>query len=189
MPKSFWMPRSVAVVLAAGIAATAVHAQDAVAIAKRRNTMMAFGKAVRLPNSMMRGDVAFDAAKLRASLKTILDTAVKGKTVFPDNSKVGDTEALPAAFERKTDLFARFDALAAMTQAAPAASRPGHTQGELAQDPLGLHQLPQRVCQAEVAPRVAGPPSSDGSLPAVDRLLMVRLAGCLASLRVPSGCA
>ena len=106
------MPRFVAVVLAAGIAATAVHAQDAGAIAKRRNTMMAFGKAVRLPNSMMRGDIAFDAAKLRASLKTIQDTATKGKTVFPDNSKVGDTEALPVAFERKTDLFARFDALA-----------------------------------------------------------------------------
>ena len=80
--------------------------------------MMAFGKAVRLPNSMMRGDVAFDAAKLRASLKTIQDTAVKGKTVFPDNSKVGDTEALPAAFERKTDLFARFDALALATRVA-----------------------------------------------------------------------
>jgi cytochrome c556 len=112
------MPRSVAVVLAAGIAATAAHAQDAVAIAKRRNTMMAFGKAVRLPNSMMRGDVAFDAAKLRASLKTIQDTATKGKAVFPDNSKVGDTEALPAAFERKADLFARFDALALATRAA-----------------------------------------------------------------------
>jgi cytochrome c556 len=110
--------RSVAVVLAAGVAATAVHAQDAVAIAKRRNTMMAFGKAVRLPNAMMRGDVGFDAAKLRASLKTIQDTAIKGKTVFPDNSKVGDTEALPAAFERKDDLFARFDALAAATRAA-----------------------------------------------------------------------
>lgn len=112
------MARSVAVALAAGIAATAAHAQDAVAIAKRRNTMMAFGKAVRLPNSMMRGDVAFDAAKLRASLKTIQDTATKGKTVFPDNSKVGDTEALPAAFERKADLFARFDALALATRVA-----------------------------------------------------------------------
>lgn len=107
-----------AVVLAAGIAGTAVHAQDAAAIAKRRSTMMAFGKAVRLPNAMMRGDAAFDAAKLRGALKTIEDTAMKAKTVFPDGSKVGDTEALPSAFERKADLFARFDALAAMAQKA-----------------------------------------------------------------------
>lgn len=104
--------------LAVGIAGTAVRAQDAAAIAKRRNTMMAFGKAVRLPNAMMRGDVAFDAAKLGGALKTIQDTAVKAKTVFPDNSKTGETEALPAAFVRKADLFARFDALAAMVQTA-----------------------------------------------------------------------
>jgi cytochrome c556 len=67
---------------------------------------------------MMRGDAAFDLAKLRASLKTIQNTAIRAKSVFPDNSKVGDTEALPTAFERKADLFARFDALAAMAHAA-----------------------------------------------------------------------
>lgn len=108
----------VGAILAAGAMGAAVHAQDAAAIAKRRSTMMAFGKAVRLPNAMMRGDVAFDAARLRVALRTIQDTAAKAKTVFPDNSRTGETETLPVAFERKADLFARFDALAAMAQAA-----------------------------------------------------------------------
>jgi cytochrome c556 len=40
------------------------------------------------------------------SRRTLL---VKAKTVFPDDSKTGDTDALPAAFEKKADLFARFD--------------------------------------------------------------------------------
>jgi cytochrome c556 len=48
----------------------------------------------------------------------VQDNAVRAKSVFPDNSKIGDTEALPIAFERKTDLIARFDALAAMAHAA-----------------------------------------------------------------------
>ena len=44
-----------------------------------------------------------------------------GKPAFPDDSKTGETDALPAAFEKKADLFARFDKMAADAKAAHAA--------------------------------------------------------------------
>jgi cytochrome c556 len=41
--------------------------------------------------------------------------------VFPDDSKGGDSAALPIAFTDKADLFAKFDKLAAAAKAAQAA--------------------------------------------------------------------
>ena len=107
------MIRVIAAAAAVAIGVTTVHAQNAAAIAKRQETMKAFGTAVKAPGAMARGDIPFDQAKVRASLKSIQETATKAKSVFPENSRTGNTEALPAAFENKADLFARFDKLAA----------------------------------------------------------------------------
>ena len=45
----------------------------------------------------------------------------QGKGLFPDDTKTGETDALPAAFEKKADVLARFDKLAADAKAAESA--------------------------------------------------------------------
>jgi cytochrome c556 len=115
------MLRVVAVVAALAVGATAVWAQNAAGIAARKEAMKAFGKAWKGPADMAKGDAPFDQAKVQASLKTIQDTAAKAKGLFGDDTKIGETDALPAAFENKADLMARFDKLAADAKAAAGA--------------------------------------------------------------------
>jgi cytochrome c556 len=112
------MLRVVAVVAALAVGATAVWAQNAAGIAARKEAMKAFGGAAKGPGGMNKGDVPFELPKVQASLKTIEDTATKAKGLFGDDTKTGETDALPAAFEKKADLFARFDKTAADAKAA-----------------------------------------------------------------------
>jgi cytochrome c556 len=110
----------VALAVLAG-AATAVLAQNADAIKQRKDAMKALAGATKEPGAMVKGDAKFDLAKVQASLKSLESGAAKGKTVFPDDSKAGDTAALPVAFTNKADLLAKFDGLAAAAKAAQAA--------------------------------------------------------------------
>jgi cytochrome c556 len=112
------MLRVVAVVAALAVGATAVWAQNAAGIAARKEAMKAFGGANKGPGAMSKGDAPFELPKVQASLKTIEDTATKAKGLFGDDTKTGETDALPAAFEKKADLFARFDKTAADAKAA-----------------------------------------------------------------------
>jgi len=100
------------------VGATVVLAQNTGAITQRKDAMKALGGATKDPGAMAKGDAPFDLAKIHASLKTLETTAPKGKAVFPDDSKDGDTAALPAAWANKADLFAKFDKLAADAKAA-----------------------------------------------------------------------
>ena len=115
------MLRVMAVVAALAVGATAVWAQNAAGIAARKDAMKAFGGAAKGPGGMAKGDAPFELPKVQASLKTIQETAVKAKGLFPDDTKTGETDALPAAFEKKTDLMARFDKLGADAKAAEGA--------------------------------------------------------------------
>ncbi|HEY7084994.1 MAG TPA: cytochrome c [Hyphomicrobiaceae bacterium] len=115
------MLRVVATMAALAIGATVVLAQNAAVIEQRKQAMKAFGGAVKGPGAMSKGDAPFDLPKVQASLKTIEETAVKAKALFPDDSKVGETDALPVAFEKKADLLARLDNLAAAAKAAEGA--------------------------------------------------------------------
>ena len=112
------MLRVVAVVAALAVGATAVWAQNAAGIAARKEAMKAFGGAAKGPGGMNKGDAPFELPKVQASLKTIEETATKAKGLFGDDTKTGETDALPAAFEKKADLFARFDKTAADAKAA-----------------------------------------------------------------------
>jgi cytochrome c556 len=112
------MLRVVAAMAALAIGATVVLAQNAAVIEQRKQAMKAFGGAVKGPGTMSKGDAPFELAKVQAALKTIQETAVKAKDLFPDDSKTGETDALPAAFEKKADLLARLDSLAAAAKAA-----------------------------------------------------------------------
>jgi cytochrome c556 len=115
------MLRVVAAVAALAIGTTMVLAQNAAVIEQRRAAMKAFGGAAKGPGAMVKGDAPFELPKVQASLKTIEETAAKAKGLFPDDSKTGETDTLPVAFEKKPDLLARFDQTAAAAKAAHAA--------------------------------------------------------------------
>lgn len=115
------MLRVMAVVAALAVGATAVWAQNAAGITARKEAMKAMGGAAKGPGGMAKGDAAFNLATVQASLKTIEDTSVKAKGLFGDDTKTGETDALPVAFEKKADVMARFDKLAADAKAAAGA--------------------------------------------------------------------
>jgi len=115
------MLRVVAAVAALAIGATVVLAQNAAVIDQRKQAMKAFGGAAKEPGAMNKGDAPFDLPKVQASLKSIEETATKAKGLFPDDSKIGETDTLPAAFEKKADLLARFDKIGADAKAAAGA--------------------------------------------------------------------
>jgi len=111
----------IAALVAVAIGATAVLAQNAAGITARKDGMKALGKAAKGLGAMAKGEASFDLAKVQASLKTIQDTAVKAKDLFGDDTKTGDTRLLPVAFEKKADVFARLDKLAAAAKTAAGA--------------------------------------------------------------------
>jgi cytochrome c556 len=115
------MLRIVAVTAALAVGATAVWAQNAAGIAARKDAMKAFGASFKDPGAMAKGEAPFDNGKVQASLKTIQETAAKAKGLFGDDTKTGETDTLPVAFEKKADLLARFDKLAADAKAAAGA--------------------------------------------------------------------
>jgi cytochrome c556 len=115
------MLRVVAAVAALAVGATVVLAQNAAVIDQRKAAMKAFGGAAKGPGGMNKGDTPFDLTVVQASLKTIQDSAAKAKGLFPDDSKTGETDTLPVAFEKKADLLARFDKIAADAKTAEGA--------------------------------------------------------------------
>jgi cytochrome c556 len=115
------MLRVLAALAALTVCASVVLAQNGAVIAQRKEAMKALGGAVKAPGSMAKGDTPFSADTVQASLKAIVDTAVKAKNLFTDDSKTGDTDALPSVFEKKDDVLARLDKLAADASAAEVA--------------------------------------------------------------------
>ena len=115
------MLRILAVASVLALGATAVMAQNAAGIKARQESMKAMGGAMKEPGGMAKGETAFDLAKVQASLKTIESQAIKSKDLYGDDTKTGETDALPAAFENKADLMAKFDKIAADAKAAQAA--------------------------------------------------------------------
>jgi cytochrome c556 len=115
------MLRVIAGLAALAVCTTLVMAQNTGAIEQRKQAMKAMGGALKEPGTMAKGEAPFDLAKVQASLKTLQEAAGKAKGQFPDDSKSGDTAALPVAFENKADLAAKFDKMVADVQAAAAA--------------------------------------------------------------------
>jgi cytochrome c556 len=115
------MLRILALASVLALGATAVLAQNAAGIKERQEAMKAMGGAMKAPGGMAKGEVPFELAKVQASLKTIEEQAVKSKGLYGDDTKTGETDTLPAAFENKADLMAKFDKIAADAKAAQAA--------------------------------------------------------------------
>jgi len=115
------MLRVLAALAALAVGASVVLAQNAAVISQRKEAMKAIGNAAKAPGAMAKGTSPFELATVQASLTTIEETAAKAKNLFPDDSKTGDTAALPIAFEKKADVLARLDKLVADAKAAAAA--------------------------------------------------------------------
>ncbi len=112
------MLRVLAVLAALVVAASVALAQNGATIAQRKEAMKTVGKAAKAVGAMAKGDAPFNVETVKASLKTIEETSAKVKNLFTDDSKTGDTNALPIAFEKKADVMARFDKLSADAKAA-----------------------------------------------------------------------
>jgi cytochrome c556 len=92
---------------------------DSDAIMQRRALMKANGAATKNVVGMLTG-APFDLGAVQAALKTYGEAAAKAPALFPDDSKTGDTNALPAIWDDKADLNARFAKLAQDVAAAQA---------------------------------------------------------------------
>ena len=148
------MLRVVAVVAALAVGATAVWAQNAAGIAARKEAMKAFGGATKGPGAMSKGDAPFELPKVQASLKTIEETAIKAKGLFGDDTKTGETDTLPAAFEKKADLFAALRQARRRRQGGRRRHQGrGDVQGRMAEGRLQLRRLPQGIPQAQAVSR------------------------------------
>lgn len=93
----------------AACSATVVLAQSDV-IAQRRDLMKANGGATKDPAAMLKGETAFDLAKVQASLAKYQEIAAKMPTLYPDNSKTGgDTTASPKIWDDAAGFKAAFE--------------------------------------------------------------------------------
>lgn len=93
-------------------------------IAARQQLMKQVGDQMKIVGPMMQGKVAYDGAAAGAALAIISKNSAEFITLFPEDSKTGgDTEALPAIWERKAEFDAIGEKLA--TEAAAAAEGAG----------------------------------------------------------------
>ena len=87
--------------------ATALVAQSD-PIAARKALMKANGDQNRVATEMLEGKRPFNLDEAKKVLATFAEAGEKAPTLFPDDSKTGgDTAALPAIWENKTDFQAR----------------------------------------------------------------------------------
>jgi cytochrome c556 len=80
---------------------------DGDVIAKRRALMKDNGAATKTVVDMLKGG-PFDLAAVQAALKTYGAAAAQAPADFTDESKTGDTNALPAIWVNKADFNGRF---------------------------------------------------------------------------------
>ena len=98
-------------IVAAALAVTiqAAVPQNLDVIKARQQTKKQNGAAAGAAAKMLKGEAPFDLAAAQASLKTFIDVAAKMPALFPDDSKTGgDTKALPAVWDNRADVDARF---------------------------------------------------------------------------------
>lgn len=101
------MIRSLVVAGILALGATAVFAQGDV-IAQRKALMKSVGGHSGEVGKMLRGEAAYDQAKVTAALNAFVDAAAKTPTLFPADSKTGgETAALPKIWETNADFVAK----------------------------------------------------------------------------------
>ena len=97
--------RTVLAVGAIAIGISAAVAQQDI-IDQRKALMKGNGAQAGIVTRMVRGDDPFDAAKVQTAFAQWAETAQKFPALFADNTKTGDTRALPAVWEKRADFVA-----------------------------------------------------------------------------------
>src|SRR3954471_5856619 len=111
------MKRIVLAVAVVAFGVTAVVAQSD-PLAARKALMKENGRQSGIAREMIEGKQPFDMAKAKAVLATFAAAHDKGKNLWPDNSKSGDTASLPAVWENKADFEAKLAKLSSDSKAA-----------------------------------------------------------------------
>ena len=111
------MKRLVLAVAIAALGVTAVVAQSD-PLAARKQLMKDNGAQSKVARDMIDGKEPFDLAKAQKVLATFAASHDKGKNLWPDNSKGGDTASLPAIWENKADFDAKLAKLSSDAKAA-----------------------------------------------------------------------
>jgi cytochrome c556 len=135
--------RLVLAVAIAAIGVTTVVAQSD-PLAQRKAIMKGVGEQGRIARDMLDGKTPFNADAAKKVFATFEDASAKMPALFPDNSKAGDTAALPAIWENKPDFTAKFAKLGADSKAAAAQVKDldsfKATMGEVGKNCGGCHQ-------------------------------------------------
>jgi cytochrome c556 len=104
------------------IGATAVVAQSD-PIAARKALMKGNSDEGRVAREMMDGKRPYNNETAQKVLAAYQDTAAKFSALFPDNSKTGDTRALPVIWEKKAEFNAAVAKFGADAKAAAAKTK------------------------------------------------------------------
>jgi cytochrome c556 len=116
------MLRTVLAVAVVALGATALVAQtDPIKV--RKTLMEENGKQSKAGNEMIQGKQPFNLDAAKKVFATFQEAGEKEPTLYPDDSKMGRTAALPAIWENKADFNARFEKLASDSKAAIAATK------------------------------------------------------------------
>ena len=100
------MKRLVLATAFAVLGVTAVIAQSD-PLAARKAIMKENGNQARIAREMIEGKQPFNVAAAKKVFATFGEVADKGKNLWPDSSKGGDTASLPAVWENKADFEAK----------------------------------------------------------------------------------
>ena len=97
--------RTVLTVAAIAVGVTAAMAQQNI-IEQRKALMKANGQQSGILARMVRGDDPFDAAKVQVAFAQFAETAQKFPDLFAENTRNGETRALPIVWEKRADFVA-----------------------------------------------------------------------------------
>jgi cytochrome c556 len=111
------MVRTVLVMAVVAVGVTVAIAQSD-PVQERKALMKANGVQERIAIDMVQAKRPFDLEEAKKALATFAEAGEKAPALFPDESKDGDTAALPAVWENKADFTARFAKLASVSKAA-----------------------------------------------------------------------
>lgn len=107
------------VVAVAAFGATAVVAQND-PIAQRQAAMKAVGGQNSAATRMLTGKEPFSTEAAQKVFATFADSATRMRKLFPEDSKSGDTKALPSIWEKREDFDARLVKFAEQSKMAAA---------------------------------------------------------------------
>ena len=116
------MIRTAFAVAVLALGATALMAQSDT-IAARKALMKANGQHNQVATEMLEGKRPFNLEEAKKVFVTFAEAGEKVPALIPDHSKTGDTAALPAVWENKSDFTARLAKFASESKAAMDATK------------------------------------------------------------------